>query len=170
MQATSHDTKLIYLASAGVAAGILGIAYADAIVEGNISLAFLYLLPLTLSALYHRLGTTLVLAGLCVALRQLLGPFQYFGWHLSGRIIITFGVLAVFIVIVHRMARKQRKLAETVRQQHELLAQDLSLAETVQRRLLPQKAPELSRLDIASGWPCVSSHPLRKALLALSRS
>lgn len=150
MQATPHDTKLNYLASAGVAAGIGSIAYADSLVEGNISLAFLYLLPLTLSALHHRLGTTLLLAALCVALRQWLGPFEYFGWHLSGRIIITLGVLAGFIVIVHRMAQKQRKLAETVREQHDLLAQDLGLAETVQRRLLPQQAPDLSRLDIAA--------------------
>ena len=150
MQETPQQTKLTYLASAGVAAGIAGIAYADFLVEGNVSLAFLYLLPLTLSALYHRLGTTLGLAGLCVALRQWLGPFEYFGWHLSGRIIITLSVLAAFVVIVHRMADKQRRLAGKVREQQDLLAQDLALAETVQRRLLPQQTPQLGQLDVAA--------------------
>lgn len=150
VQEAEQKTKLTYLASAGVAAGIASIAYADFMVEGNVSLGFLYLLPLTLSALHHRLGTTLLLAGVCVALREWLGPYEHFDRHLSFRIIITLSALAVFAVIVHRMARKQRKLAETIREQHDLLAEDLSLAETVQRRLLPQQAPELSRLDIAA--------------------
>jgi hypothetical protein len=65
-----------------VVAGIAGVAYADSLVV-TISLAYLYLLPLALSALVHRLRTSLALSFLCVALHDWLAV----GWgRLEGKV------------------------------------------------------------------------------------
>ena len=150
MDEAARRRALEGLNSCAVLAGILGIAYADWLVEGNVSLGFLYLLPLGLSAFKHRVRTSLLLAVICVALRQWLGPFEYFGWHLFSRSALTLSIFSAFVGVVHRAAQRQTRLEETVREQRDQLAQELVLAEAVQRRLLPQQVPRQGDLDIAA--------------------
>jgi sigma-B regulation protein RsbU (phosphoserine phosphatase) len=74
-----------YLLSLVVFAGTAAIAYTDYVVGGNISLGYLYILPLTLSASIHQLPTSLGLVLVCVGLREWLGPFQEQGQALILR-------------------------------------------------------------------------------------
>ena len=73
-----HTEALSLLATL---AGIAAVAYADGLVV-SISLGYLYVLPLSLSALTQRLRATLVLTGICVVLHDWLGPYE----HTDGRL------------------------------------------------------------------------------------
>ena len=73
------------LVSLGVLAAIAGVAYADSVVTSNVSLGFLYILPLILSSLVHRLPATLTLAVACVVLREWFGPFHGHDWRMATR-------------------------------------------------------------------------------------
>lgn len=131
-------------------AAIAGIAYADWIVAGDVSLGFLYLLPLAISALNHQLRATLFLAAVCVLLRQWLGPYEQFGGYLLARTVISLAVLFGFLIIVHRLGQQRQRLQKEVRRQRDQLLHELELAAAVQRRLLPQSVPQASRLDVAA--------------------
>jgi hypothetical protein len=59
-----------------VFAGIAAVAYADHLVAG-VSLAYLYFLPLALSAFVQRLRTSMVLVLICAFLGDWLGPAEH---------------------------------------------------------------------------------------------
>src|SRR5580692_1235652 len=53
---------------------IAAVAYTDWIVVANVSLGYLYVLPIALSALVNPLPLTIALAVLCTVLQDLFGP------------------------------------------------------------------------------------------------
>jgi hypothetical protein len=80
-------------------AGISAVAYADRLVVA-ISLGYLYVLPLSLSALTRYRRTTYSLVGVCVALHDWLGPYEHTGWQVLHRSVLTligFTVVALFV-------------------------------------------------------------------------
>ena len=68
------ERKIVRVETALILLTIAAIAIADAWVGPDRSLGPLYLVPLSYSAVTHRARTTVALALLCLALRQLFGP------------------------------------------------------------------------------------------------
>jgi len=125
------------------------VAYTDWIVVSNISLGYLYVLPIALSALINPQPFTLVLVILCTFLQDLFGPADTV---LQERIIRTVVSLAGFLIVgflVTQIARQRDRLAAEVRRQRDEYEHDLALAAQVQRQVLP-RAPVLPGLELAA--------------------
>lgn len=117
---------------------IATIAVADAILHKDISLGFLYLIPVLLAALFIGRKGLLLLSILCVVLRELLGPFE-FGWDTLVR--TFFGLVAYFGcgLFVIELARRRRAVIENLRQVEE--QQELRRAAEEQLRVLVETSP-----------------------------
>jgi sigma-B regulation protein RsbU (phosphoserine phosphatase) len=132
-----------------VALAIASVAYTDWIVVANISLGYLYVLPLALSGLVNPLPFTITLALLCTVLQDIFGP-PVDSLHL--RIVHNVVGLAGFLVVgflVTLIAKQRNRLAAEVRQQRDEYERDLILASQVQRRVLP-KPPILPGLELGA--------------------
>jgi|HubBroStandDraft_5_1064220.scaffolds.fasta_scaffold128675_2 serine phosphatase RsbU (regulator of sigma subunit) len=132
-----------------VALAIASVAYTDWIVVANISLGYLYVLPLALSGLVNPLPFTITLALLCTVLQDIFGP-PVDSLHL--RIVHNAVGLAGFLVVgflVTLIAKQRNRLAAEVRQQRDEYERDLILASQVQRRVLP-KPPILPGLELGA--------------------
>src|SRR5580692_8614805 len=132
-----------------VALAIASVAYTDWIVVANISLGYLYVLPLALSGLVNPLPFTITLALLCTVLQDIFGP-PVDSLHL--RIVHNVVGLAGFLVVgflVTLIAKQRNRLAAEVRQQRDEYERDLTLASQVQRRVLP-KPPILPGLELGA--------------------
>lgn len=92
----TQEDRVHLMLSLAVFAGIAAVAYADSLVV-TISLGYLYILPLALSAMVHRLRVSLSLAAFCVLLHDALGPFAEVGWMQVGRNLLT---LVGFVAVV----------------------------------------------------------------------
>jgi sigma-B regulation protein RsbU (phosphoserine phosphatase) len=129
---------------------VASIAYTDWIVVPNVSLGYLYVLPIALSALVNRLLITFALAGVCAVLQDL-----FFGTTpetLEVRIIRNGITLVGFLVVgflVTLVARQRNRLVAEVTRQRDEYEHDLILASQVQRRVLP-KPPVCSTLELAA--------------------
>lgn len=124
------------------------VAYADFIVTG-ISLGYLYILPLGISAMFLRSQISYGLVAVCVFLHDLFGPP-----YPSPETRITHNLTALvafaFVVYVIQEYVKQREqLDSEVRQQRDQLLQEVELAAQVQRMFLPISRPSISGLEIA---------------------
>jgi serine phosphatase RsbU (regulator of sigma subunit) len=125
------------------------VAYTDWIVVSNISLGYLYVLPIALSALINPQPFTLALVILCTFLQDIFGPADTV---LQERIIRTVVSLAGFLIVgflVTQIARQRDRLAAEVRRQRDEYEHDLTLAAQVQRQVLP-RAPVLPGLELAA--------------------
>jgi serine phosphatase RsbU (regulator of sigma subunit) len=138
-----------YLLMALVLAGIAAIAYADHLVV-SLSLAFLYFLPLALSALIHKLRTSLLLVLVCVALSDWFGTPDHSGWRHPVRNIVAAVGFATVVLFVNRLTAQRATLKGAVRTQAEELAREMRLAAEVQRRLLPQYPPSIPGFEISA--------------------
>jgi serine phosphatase RsbU (regulator of sigma subunit) len=128
--------------------GIAAVAYADSLVE-TISLGYLYVLPLSLSALTRYRRTTFALVGACVPLHDWLGPYEHVGWQMLYRGVLTLiGFIAV-VLFVGKLADQRRRLMQVVSAQRNELMLELELAAEVQERLLPQESPKIPGVEIA---------------------
>lgn len=130
---------------------IVAIATGDYFVGLSASLGPLYLIPLSYSALTHRLRTTLVLTVVCVALRQSLGPI-----HTSDLPIMTFirdlgitGVFLVPVVYLYRLGKRRRAFFELARRQRDDLEREVAMAAVLQQRMLSLGEPP-ERLDVVA--------------------
>lgn len=133
-----------------VLAGIAGIAYADWRVEsGNVSFDYLYFLPLALSALVHRLRTSLLLTVACVLLQDWFGPLSHEGWERAARNAWVFLGYATLVIVVTHLGRQRLEYLETATRQRDDMARELQMAAEVQRRLLPLEPPRCRGYDIA---------------------
>jgi phosphoserine phosphatase RsbU/P len=124
------------------------VAYADFIVT-SISLGYLYILPLGISATFLRSQISYGLIAVCVFLHDLFGPPYP---SPEARITHNLTALAGFTFVVYVIQRyvKQRELLEkAVRQQRDQLLQDVELAAQVQRMFLPIRRPSITGLDIS---------------------
>src|ERR1700681_3238338 len=127
---------------------IAAVAYADFIVT-SISLGYLYILPLGISAMFLRSQISYGLIGVCVFFHDLFGPPYP---SPEARITHNLTALAGFTFVVYVIQRyvKQRELLDkAVRRQRDQLLQDVELAAQVQRMLLPFRRPSIAGLEIA---------------------
>jgi serine phosphatase RsbU (regulator of sigma subunit) len=127
---------------------IAAVAYADFIVT-SISLGYLYILPLGISAMFLRSQISYGLIAVCVFLHDLFGPPYP---SLEARITHNLTALAGFTFVVYVIQRyvKQRELLDqAVRNQRDQLLQDVELAAQVQGLFLPIRRPSIAGLEIA---------------------
>lgn len=128
---------------------IAAVAYADSKVD-EISLGYLYILPIALSGLINRLGTSILFVVICVALHDLYGPPQTLGYRVVLNTMAALGFTAV-AVITNRMGKEREAMANIIQRQHDDLAREIRLASRVQQRLLPPRAPLIPGIEIACG-------------------
>jgi serine phosphatase RsbU (regulator of sigma subunit) len=127
---------------------IAAVAYADFIVS-SVSLGYLYILPLGISAMLLRSQISYALIAVCVFLHDSFGPP-----YPSPEARITHNLTAVigftFVVyVIQRYVKQREQLDRTVRQQRDQLLQDVELAAQVQRMFLPIHPPSTAGLEIA---------------------
>ena len=123
------------------------VAYTDYVVV-TISLGYLYLLPLSLSAVVHRRRTTLLLVAVCVLVHDWFGPFEHTGTMHVVRNVLTGVAFTVVVLLISSLVGQRRRLTEMVRQQRDEMAHEIQLAADVQRRLLPLAPPNSGCFDI----------------------
>jgi phosphoserine phosphatase RsbU/P len=127
---------------------IAAVAYADFIVT-SISLGYLYILPLGISAMFLPSQISYGLIAVCVFLHDLFGPPYP---SPEARITHNLTALAGFTFVVYVIQRyvKQRELLDkAVRKQRDQLLQDVELAAQVQRMFLPFRRACIAGLEIA---------------------
>jgi serine phosphatase RsbU (regulator of sigma subunit) len=139
---------LRWLPAVLVFSSIAAVAYADFIVT-SISLGYLYILPLGISAMFLRSQVSYGLIVVCVFFHDLFGvPYP----SLEARITHNLTALLGFTFVVYVIQRyvKQRELLDrAVRKQRDQLLQDVELAAQVQRLFLPIRRPSIAGLEIA---------------------
>jgi serine phosphatase RsbU (regulator of sigma subunit) len=132
-----------------VLGAIAAVAYADHLIV-SISLAYLYILPLGLGALFLRREVSYFLIVVCVLLHDYDSPRKIH--HPGVRILDNLTTLLCFTFVVYfiqRYIEQREMLARTVQQQRDRLMQDLELAAQVQRLFLPLGKPAVAGLQIA---------------------
>ena len=132
-----------------VVAGVAAVAYADWAIVADVSVAYLYVLPIALCALVNPLSFTLGLGAICTFLGDVFGPPAP---SMYWRVVHNAVYLASFAVVgflVTQIARQRDSMAEAVRRQRDEYERDLALAAQVQHRVLP-KPLSLPGIDIAA--------------------
>ena len=132
-----------------VVLAIIAVAYTDWIVVANVSLGYLYILPIALCALVNPFPFTIGTIALCTALADLFGPAAD-GTHI--RVVRAIISLAGFFVVgslVTLIARQRERFAAEVRRQRDEYERDLVLAAQVQHQVLP-KPPVVPGLELAA--------------------
>jgi serine phosphatase RsbU (regulator of sigma subunit) len=131
-----------------VLGAIAAVAYADHLVV-SVSLAYLYILPLSVGAIFLRKWLSYVLIVISIVLHD---SFSRRPVHVEMRIFDNLAAMLCFVVVVYFLRRymEQREaLAKTVQQQRDDLVQDLKLAAQVQRLFLPSEKAAIPGLEIA---------------------
>jgi serine phosphatase RsbU (regulator of sigma subunit) len=128
---------------------IAAVAYTDWIVVANISLGYLYVLPLALSALVNPLPLTIALAVGCNILQDFFGPpHESLHLRITHDSIMLAGFLLVSL-LVWLITRQRNRLTAEVRRQRDEYEHDLTLAAQVQQQVLP-KPLTLPGLELAA--------------------
>ena len=131
------------------------VAYADNRVEG-VSLGYLYILPLSFSAILLPPRLTYPLVVVCIFFHDLFGPPIH---HLQGRILHNLTALIGFIFVVAILqwfVAQRNALNELTRHQRDALLKEVELAAEVQRLFLPRSDPEVAGFEVAGAM-----HPAR---------
>jgi sigma-B regulation protein RsbU (phosphoserine phosphatase) len=144
-----EERRTIGLLNAVLAVAIAAVAYTDWVVVANVSLGYLYVLPIALSGLINPLPFTVALAVVCTVLVDIFGPAAE-----SLRLRIAHNLLGVagFLIVaflVTLIAKQRDRLAAEVRRQRDAYERDLVLAAQVQRRVLPTP-PILQGFELAA--------------------
>ncbi|HYK34897.1 PP2C family protein-serine/threonine phosphatase [Alloacidobacterium sp.] len=132
-----------------VVAAVGAVAYTDWVIVADVSLAYLYVLPIALCALVNPLPFTIALGVVCTFLGDIFGPPAV---SLYWRVVHNVVYLASFLVVgflVTLIARQRDRMAEEVRRQRDEYERDLELAAQVQHRVLPRPL-SLPGIDIAA--------------------
>jgi sigma-B regulation protein RsbU (phosphoserine phosphatase) len=137
------ESLLILLSIAAIAAG-------DYLFGPRISLGYLYLIPLSYSALTHRWSVTGALVVLCVLLREAFGPIEFASWGLIARDWILVGVFLAVVTALHRLGSERAALFRQAREQRDELSREVDMAAAVQRQVLDQHRPPDGPLDVAA--------------------
>jgi serine phosphatase RsbU (regulator of sigma subunit) len=138
-----------------VALGIGCVAYADNRVEG-VSLGYLYILPLSFSAILLSPRLTYAIVVVCILFHDLFGPPIH---HLQGRILHNLAALVGFtfvVAVLQWFVAQRNALNEVTRHQRDALLKEVELAAEVQRLFLPRSDPETAGFEIAGAM-----HPAR---------
>jgi serine phosphatase RsbU (regulator of sigma subunit) len=131
-----------------VLGAMVAVAYADHRVVVP-SLIYLYILPLTLGAIFlsERISYGLIVA--CVLVHYFDSPRQI---PIGMRIFHDLSALLCFtfvVYVIQRYVKQQESLLKTVQQQRDSLLRDVELAAEVQRLFLPSGKPAIAGLEIA---------------------
>jgi len=127
---------------------IAAVAYADSIVT-SISLGYLYILPLGISAMFLRSQISYGLIAVCVFLHDLFGdPYPSPEARITHNLTALVGFTFV-VYVIQRYVKQRELLDKAVRTQRDQLLQDVELAAQVQRMFLPIRRPSIAGLEIA---------------------
>src|SRR5216683_6785680 len=133
----------------GLVLGAIGaVAYADHLVV-SVSLVYLYILPVSVGAIFLRRGISYSLIVVCILFHDYYSPRNI---NPGLRIFhnLSAALSFAFVVYVIRRYMEQREaLARTIQQQGDDLLKDVDLAAQVQRLFLPQGKPAIAGLEIA---------------------
>jgi len=131
-----------------VLGAIVAVAYVDHLVA-SISLVYLYIFPLGISAILLRKEIAYSLVPVCVLVHDYWSPRII---HPKMRIIDNLLALLCFsfvVYVIQRYIEQRELLAKTIQQQRDDLIHDVELAAQVQRMFLPAAAPVIAGLEIA---------------------
>src|SRR6202158_5032530 len=132
-----------------------GVAYADHFVA-SISLVYLYILPLSVGAIFLRRQVSYSLIVACILFHDYYSPRNI---SLGLRIFHNLSAILCFafvIYLIQRYMEQREALARTIQQQRDDLLQDVKLAAQVQRLFLPAGKPAIDGLEISA-----MMHPAR---------
>lgn len=144
-----RETRTAGLLNFIVILAIGAVAYTDWVVEANVSLGYLYVLPIALCALINPLHFTVGLVVICTFLTDIFGPPpDSLNLRIAHNAIALRGFLVVgFLVTL--VVRQQRQLEADIRRERDAYERDLTLAAQVQRQVLPKPATFRS-LEVAA--------------------
>jgi len=131
------------------------VAYADNRVEG-VSLGYLYILPLSFSAILLSRRLTYALVVVCIIFHDLFGPPIH---HIQGRILHNLAAVIGFafvVAILQWFVAQRNALNEVTRHQRDALLKEVELAAEVQRLFLPRSDPDVAGFEVAGAM-----HPAR---------
>ena len=131
-----------------VLGAIATVAYADHRVV-SISLIYLYILPLSVGAIFLRKEISYSLIVVCILFHYFDSPRHV---TLGLRLFHDLSALLCFAFVVYLIQRyvgQREALAKTVQQQRDDLLKDVGLAAQVQRLFLPVGKPAIAGLEIA---------------------
>jgi serine phosphatase RsbU (regulator of sigma subunit) len=127
---------------------IAAVAYSDFMVS-SVSLGYLYILPLGISAMFLRSQISYALIAVCVFFHDLFGPaYPSSLARIAHNLTAVIG-FAFVVYVIQRYVKQREQLDRTVRQQRDQLLQDVELAAQVQRMFLPTHRPSIPGLEIA---------------------
>jgi sigma-B regulation protein RsbU (phosphoserine phosphatase) len=148
-QVIAEENRTTGLLNVVVALAIGAVAYTDWKVVVNISMGYLYVLPIALCALVNPLPITIALAVLCTFLTDLFGPPADSLNLRIAHIALGFSSFLIVGFLVTRIARQREGLAAEVRRQRDEYENDLTLASQVQRQVL-SKPPLMPGIELAA--------------------
>jgi serine phosphatase RsbU (regulator of sigma subunit) len=131
------------------------VGYADSKAQ-DISLGYLYILPLSFSAILLSRSMTFALVAACIFLHDLVGPPIN---HIPSRILHNVDAFIGFICVVlilQLFVGQRNALNDLARRQRDELLKEVELAADVQRMFLPHFAPDAAGFEIAGAM-----HPAR---------
>jgi serine phosphatase RsbU (regulator of sigma subunit) len=131
------------------------VGYADSKAQ-DVSLGYLYILPLSFSAILLSRPITFALVAACIFLHDLVGPPIH---HIPARILHNVDALIgfIFVVLILQLFVAQRNsLNDLARHQRDELLKEVELAAEVQRMFLPNGDPHAAGFEIAGAM-----HPAR---------
>lgn len=146
----SLEARITRAESILIGISIAAIASGDYLLGRDFSIGYLYLIPLSYSALTHSWRVLLSLLAICVLLRQWFGPLELAPAGLIARDWILTGMFAGIVTFLHRLGSQRRAFFEKARQQRDELRREIELAADVQRNLLARNRPPQDRWDISA--------------------
>jgi serine phosphatase RsbU (regulator of sigma subunit) len=153
---TDLERRIRTVESALIVLSIAAIAAADWFLAPGSSLGFLYLVPMSYSALTHRVPVFVLLLAACVWLRQWDTPVEVQSWE---RLAVDWTLVAVFVSVVvplRRLGRARGLFFRSAREQRDELVREVEMAARVQQHLLDQHQPPAGPLDVVARM-----HPAR---------
>ena len=128
---------------------VAAVAYADSKVD-EISLGYLYILPIALSALISRRAPTFCVIAVCIVLHDYFGPAHHLPFRIAFNLMALISFTAVALV-VNRLGREREALGDIVRRQRDELDAEINLASQVQQQLLPAAPLARKGIELAAG-------------------
>jgi hypothetical protein len=130
-----------------VLGAIATVAYADHRVV-SISLIYLYILPLSVGAMFLRKELSYSLIAACILLHYLDSPRRIplgirIFHDLSASVCFTF-----VLYVIQKYTAQRETLAKAIRKQRDELVRDVNLAAQVQRLFLPTTKPAIDGMEI----------------------
>jgi serine phosphatase RsbU (regulator of sigma subunit) len=150
------ERRIVTVESILIVLSIAAIAAADHFVVTSASLGFLYLIPMSYSALTHRRLVFVLLLAACVGLRVWDTPVETQSW---GRLAVDWTLVAAFVAVVvplRRLGRARVLFFRAARAQRDELVREVEMAARVQQHLLDQHRPPAGPLDVVA-----RTHPAR---------